>query len=48
VQPETFLRWHRQGFCLFRRWESAPGRPPLARRPASAHPPHGAGEPIVG
>ncbi len=30
VQPETFLRWHRQGFCLFWRWESTPGRP---RRP---------------
>jgi putative transposase len=29
VQPETFLRWHRQGFCLFRRWKSVPGRPPL-------------------
>jgi transposase InsO family protein len=27
VQPETFLRWHRQGFRLFWRWESRPGRP---------------------
>jgi putative transposase len=29
VQPETFLRWHRQGFRLFWRWKSTPGRPPL-------------------
>jgi putative transposase len=29
VQPETFLRWHRQGFRLFWRWTSTPGRPPL-------------------
>src|SRR5215471_11012082 len=29
VQPATFLRWHRQGFHLFWRWKSTPGRPPL-------------------
>lgn len=29
VQPATFLRWHRQGFRLFWRWKSTPGRPPL-------------------
>jgi transposase InsO family protein len=29
VQPETFLRWHRQGFSLFWRWKSTSGRPPL-------------------
>src|SRR5499433_1531421 len=29
VQPETFLRWHRQGFRLFWRWKSRPGRPPI-------------------
>jgi putative transposase len=29
VQPETFTRWHRQGFRLFWRWKSTPGRPPL-------------------
>jgi transposase InsO family protein len=29
VQPETFLRWHRQGFQLFWRWKSNPGRPPV-------------------
>jgi hypothetical protein len=27
VQPATFLRWHRQGFRLFWRWQSRPGRP---------------------
>jgi transposase InsO family protein len=27
VQPETFTRWHRQGFRLFWRWKSKPGRP---------------------
>jgi transposase InsO family protein len=27
VQPETFTRWHRQGFRLFWRWKSRPGRP---------------------
>jgi putative transposase len=29
VQPETFLRWHRQGFRLFWRRKSRPGRPPI-------------------
>jgi transposase InsO family protein len=29
VQPETFTRWHQQGFRLFWRWKSGPGRPPL-------------------
>jgi transposase InsO family protein len=29
VQPETFLRWHRQGFRLFWRGKSTPGRPPI-------------------
>src|SRR2546422_7569377 len=29
VKPETFLGWHRQGFRLFWRWKSKPGRPPL-------------------
>ena len=27
VQPETLTRWHRQGFRLFWRWKSKPGRP---------------------
>jgi transposase InsO family protein len=29
VQPATFIRWHRQGFQLFWRWKSTPGRPPI-------------------
>jgi hypothetical protein len=29
VQPNTFLRWHRQGFRLFWRWKSTSGRPPI-------------------
>jgi putative transposase len=29
VQPETFTRWHQQGFRLFWRWQSGPGRPPI-------------------
>src|SRR5499427_4817429 len=29
VQPETFIRWHQQGFRLFWRWKSRPGRPPI-------------------
>src|SRR5215813_4731144 len=31
VQPQTFPRWHRQGFRLFWRWKSRPGRPPIPR-----------------
>ena len=27
VKPETLTRWHRQGFCLFWRRKSKPGRP---------------------
>jgi putative transposase len=29
VQPATLIRWHRQGFRLFWRWTSKPGRPPI-------------------
>ena len=29
VQPTTFIRWHREGFQLFWRVKSHPGRPPL-------------------
>lgn len=31
LQPETLLRWHRGGFCLFWRWKSQgyAGRPAL-------------------
>jgi putative transposase len=31
VQPATFVRWHRQGFRLFWRWKSHPGRPRIPR-----------------
>src|ERR687895_2058009 len=27
VQPQTLIRWHRQGFRQFWRWKSRPGRP---------------------
>jgi putative transposase len=29
IKPETFIRWHRQGFRWFWRWTSTPGRPPI-------------------
>jgi putative transposase len=29
VQPATLIRWHRQGFRLFWRWTSRPGRPTI-------------------
>ena len=29
VQPQTLTRWHRQGFRLFWRWKSRPGRPTI-------------------
>jgi putative transposase len=29
VQPQTLIRWHRQGFRLFWRWKSVSGRPPI-------------------
>jgi putative transposase len=29
VQPATLIRWHHQGFRLFWRWTSRPGRPPI-------------------
>ena len=28
VQPETVIRWHRQGFKLYWRWKSKPGSKP--------------------
>jgi predicted nucleic acid-binding protein len=31
VKPETLTRWHRQGFRLFWRWKSKPGRPALPK-----------------
>lgn len=29
VQPDTLIRWHRQGWGLLWRWKSRPGRPPI-------------------
>jgi putative transposase len=29
VQPQTLVRWHRQGLRVFWRWKSLPGRPPI-------------------
>ena len=29
VQPDTLIRWHRQGWRLFWRWKARPGRPPI-------------------
>ena len=29
VKPETLIRWHRQGWRLFWRWRSRPGRPTI-------------------
>ena len=31
MKPDTFTGWHRQGFRLFWRWKSKPGRPPLPK-----------------
>ena len=31
VTPDTFARWHRQGFRLFWWWKSKPGRPALSK-----------------
>src|SRR5712671_4568291 len=29
VQPDTLIRWHRQGWRLLWRWKSQSGRPPI-------------------
>jgi putative transposase len=31
VKPDTLIRWHRQGWWLFWRRKSRPGRPPIPR-----------------
>jgi hypothetical protein len=31
VKPATVVQWHRQGFRLYWRWNSRPGRPSVAR-----------------
>ena len=33
VQPDTVIRWHRQGFKLYWRWKSRHGKP--GRRPST-------------
>ena len=45
VRPETVIRWHRAGWCLFWRYKARPGRPPvpvelrqLIRRMANENP----------
>jgi hypothetical protein len=54
VPPQTFIRWHCQGFRLWWRWESRPGRPPLPvelrtlLRTLIRYPPHGLRQPVVG
>jgi putative transposase len=30
IQPKAFIRWHRQRFRMFWRWQSQPGRPPIS------------------
>ena len=32
VQPDTLIRWHRQGWRLLWRWKSRPGRRPIPRQ----------------
>ena len=48
VQPDTFLRWHRQGFRLFWRWKSTPGHPPIPADLQALIHQYGPGEPHVG
>ena len=48
VQPDTLIRWHRQGWRLLWRWKSRPGRPPIPRDVAATHREHGPGEPDLG
>jgi putative transposase len=31
ARPETLIRWHRAGFCLWWRWRSRPGRPSIPK-----------------
>jgi putative transposase len=31
VKPATVVQWHRQGFRLYWRWRSRPGRPSIGR-----------------
>ena len=49
VRPETLVRWHRQGFRLFWRWQSRrPGRPRIPHELQELIAGHGAREPDLG
>src|SRR5215472_15172884 len=49
VKPDTFLRWRRQGFRLFRRWKSRACRQTAnPQRLAPTHPRNGRGESDLG
>jgi len=48
VQPQTLVRWHRQGFRLFWRWKSRPGRPPIPNRTSAADPRNGCKQSVLG
>lgn len=37
VKPATLVQWHRQGFRLYWRWRSRPGRPSVDRRVLSLY-----------
>ena len=47
VQPDTLIRWHRQGWRLFWRWKSRAGRPPIPADLQRADPHDGPREPDV-
>ena len=48
VQPDTLIRWHRQGWRLLWRWKSRPGRPPIPRDLQRLIVTHGPGESDLG
>ena len=41
VNPQTFTRWHQQGFRLFWSWKSQAGRPILPKALQAPDPAHG-------
>jgi putative transposase len=48
VQPDTLVRWHRQGWRLLWRWKSRPGRPPIPTEFAATDREYRQGEPDLG
>ena len=48
VQPDTLIRWHRQGWRLFWRWKSRAGRPPIPADLQRLIVTHGPREPDLG